>query len=44
MTDDSSLVVLKEILNSARAASFHSVKALLQGFARSKDPNCIPDA
>jgi hypothetical protein len=30
MADDSSLAVLKEILNWTRAASFHSVKALLQ--------------
>ena len=30
MTDDSSLAVLKEILNWTRAASFSAVKALLQ--------------
>ena len=30
MADDTSVAVLKEILNWTRAASFHSVKALLQ--------------
>ena len=30
MADDNSLIVLKEILNWTRAASFHSVKTLLQ--------------
>jgi len=30
MGDDNSLTVLREILNWTRAASFHSVKALLQ--------------
>jgi hypothetical protein len=36
MADDGSLAVLKEILHWTRAASFHSVKALLQ--------EALPDA
>src|SRR5271168_5288100 len=36
MVDDNTLGVLKEILNWTRAASFHSVKALLQ--------EALPDA